>query len=217
MALLTANPVYGNRLTLPLALGRVGFASDSQRDMVPVNQDRLLTTLGNFMNNINKLTYNPSLSYYQERINGLANYTTITIVDQLRTCKIISFDNEAGELTIDCGESESASLTEVKDHLFPKIRCIGSIRKSSNGVSYYEIDQVYCVDIVYLEDTIDPDFINSIIQDYDSYTEFPQVGKPGVLYIDKTENTVYRWDTDELNYHLLGISPESIRFINASF
>ena len=89
MALLTANPVYGNSLTLPLALGRVGFASDSQRDMVPVNQDRLLTTLGNFMNNTNKLTYNPSLSYYQERINGLDNYTTINIVDQLRTCKII--------------------------------------------------------------------------------------------------------------------------------
>lgn len=217
MALLTANPVYGNSLTLPLALGRVGFASDSQRDMVPVNQDRLLTTLGNFMNNINKLTYNPSLSYYQERINGLDNYTTINIVDQLRTCKIISFDNEAGELTIDCGESEFANLTEVKDHLFPKIRCIGSIRKSSNGVSYYEIDQVYCVDIVYLEDTIDPDFINSIIQDYDSYAEFPQVGKPGVLYIDKAKNTVYRWDTDESDYHLLGTSPESIRFINASF
>lgn len=217
MALLTSDPVYGNTLTLPLSLGRVGFASDSQRDMVPVNQDRLLTTLGEFMTTINKLTYNPDIGYYQERINGLNNYTTINIIDQLRTCKIVAFDNEAGELTIDCGETEFENLSAVKDHLFPKIRCIGSIRKSSTGISYYEIDQVYCVDIVYLEDIVDPDFINSIIQDYESYDEFPQTGKPGVIYIDKAENTVYRWDVPEQNYRLLGISPESIRFINASF
>ena len=217
MALLTSDPVYGNTLTLPLSLGRVGFASDSQRDMVPVNQDRLLTTLGEFMTTINKLTYNPDIGYYQERINGLNNYTTINIIDQLRTCKIVAFDNEAGELTIDCGETEFENLSAVKDHLFPKIRCIGSIRKSSTGISYYEIDQVYCVDIVYLEDIVDPDFINSIIQDYESSDEFPQTGKSGVIYIDKAENTVYRWDVPEQNYRLIGISPESIRFINASF
>ena len=68
-----------------------------------------------------------------------------------------------------------------------------------------------------MESVIDPDFINSIIQEYESVEEFPQVGKPAVLYIDKKENTVYRWDVDEYKYHILGIKLEEIKFINGSF
>lgn len=208
---------YGNLITFPLALGRVGFSQNPARNMVPVSQDRLIATMSEYLTMTNKLTYNPSISYYQERIHGLHNYTVINIIDQLRTCKIVSFDNEAGELVVDCGEKEYQILLEQKDHLFPKIRCIGSLRKNVSGVTYYEIDRVCCVDLVYMESVIDPDFINSIIQEYESVEEFPQVGKPAVLYIDKKENTVYRWDVDEYKYHILGIKLEEIKFINGSF
>ena len=134
----------------------------------------------------------------------------INIIDQLRTCKIVSFDNEAGELVVDCGGKGVSNFTGTEGSSVPKIRCIGSLRKNVSGVTYYEIDRVCCVDLVYMENVIDPDFINSIIQEYESVEEFPQVGKPAVLYIDKKENTVYRWDVDEHMYHILGIKLEEI-------
>ena len=44
----------------------------------------------------------------------------------------------------------------------------------------------------------------------ESYLNFPKVGDENNLYIDTGKNTIYRWDDNDSNYHLVGSSIENI-------
>jgi hypothetical protein len=48
----------------------------------------------------------------------------------------------------------------------------------------------------------------------DSYLEFPTVGKVDALYVDSTENAMYRWDDVKLKYYCIGRDYKEIEFIN---
>ena len=48
----------------------------------------------------------------------------------------------------------------------------------------------------------------------DSYLEFPVVGKVGVVYVDATENSIYRWDNTKLKYYCTGRDYKEIEVIN---
>lgn len=51
-------------------------------------------------------------------------------------------------------------------------------------------------------------------QPYNSINEFPTIGKTGVIYIDTSENTLYRWDDTDLKYYCVGSnSNEEIEII----
>lgn len=51
-------------------------------------------------------------------------------------------------------------------------------------------------------------------QNYGSIYEFPNIGDPGVLYIDTGTNKMYRWDNDNLKYFCVGADWQEIRVIN---
>lgn len=52
-------------------------------------------------------------------------------------------------------------------------------------------------------------------QSYASLSEFPTIGKVGIIYIDTSENTLYRWDDDDLKYYCVGSNNETeIEIIN---
>ena len=40
----------------------------------------------------------------------------------------------------------------------------------------------------------------------DSYLKFPNIGNKNNLYIDSTQNIIYRWDSDNLRYYMIGSS-----------
>lgn len=47
----------------------------------------------------------------------------------------------------------------------------------------------------------------------DSYLEFPVVGKVDALYVDATENSIYRWDNTNLKYYCIGRDYKEIEVI----
>lgn len=49
---------------------------------------------------------------------------------------------------------------------------------------------------------------------FDNRFEFPSVGEADKLYIAKDENSIYRWDEDEMVYTALGLQAEDIKLIN---
>lgn len=49
---------------------------------------------------------------------------------------------------------------------------------------------------------------------FDNRFEFPSVGEADKLYIAKDENSIYRWDEDEMVYTALGLQLEDIKHIN---
>lgn len=50
-------------------------------------------------------------------------------------------------------------------------------------------------------------------QSYDSYHNFPTVGKTNVIYIDTSEDKLYRWDDKNLKYYCVGSNYENIKII----
>ena len=44
---------------------------------------------------------------------------------------------------------------------------------------------------------------------------FPSVGAPNALYIDKSTGKGYRWDDTTMVYEVVGFDPDSIEYINA--
>ena len=48
----------------------------------------------------------------------------------------------------------------------------------------------------------------------ESYLNFPPVGKPNQMYIDITENAIYRWDDEETKYFCIGRDYNNIQLIN---
>lgn len=53
---------------------------------------------------------------------------------------------------------------------------------------------------------------NSILQ-FKTFGNFPNNGKPNVLYIDQSENTSYRWDQENLKYYIVGTDYNNIKYI----
>lgn len=49
---------------------------------------------------------------------------------------------------------------------------------------------------------------------FENRFEFPSVGEANKLYIAKDENSIYRWDEDEMVYTALGLQTEDIKLIN---
>lgn len=47
-----------------------------------------------------------------------------------------------------------------------------------------------------------------------TYLEFPSVGKESAIYVDKTENQFYRWDSENLTYKKMGSDYHDIKVIN---
>lgn len=47
-----------------------------------------------------------------------------------------------------------------------------------------------------------------------SHTEFPSIGSEDTLYIDKSENKLYRWDAQSLKYEVVGTNYNDITIIN---
>ncbi len=50
-------------------------------------------------------------------------------------------------------------------------------------------------------------------QPYNSINEFPTIGKTGVIYIDTSENKLYRWNDTDLKYYCVGSNFEEIEII----
>ena len=53
---------------------------------------------------------------------------------------------------------------------------------------------------------------DAILQ-FDTYGLFPNNGKSNILYIDKSENTSYRWDQEHLKYYIVGNNYNNIKTI----
>ena len=68
----------------------------------------------------------------------------------------------------------------------------------------------------YTKDEVD-ELINDVIVSADTYLEFPVIGDSHSLYVDTSNNTVYRWNEEELKYFCIGRDYENIEFIDANF
>lgn len=54
------------------------------------------------------------------------------------------------------------------------------------------------------------------VQEYPSSLQFPTIGKPQTIYIDKSSNKSYRWDDTDLKYYRLD-DYENIELINGCY
>lgn len=50
-------------------------------------------------------------------------------------------------------------------------------------------------------------------QSYESYHNFPTVGKENIIYIDTSDDKLYRWDDTNLKYYCVGSNYENIKII----
>lgn len=51
-------------------------------------------------------------------------------------------------------------------------------------------------------------------QVYQNQYDFPNLGEVGVLYIDKDNNKVYRWDEDDRKYYCVGSDYTDVKVID---
>lgn len=54
------------------------------------------------------------------------------------------------------------------------------------------------------------------VEEYNDHFDFPNVGRPATLYIDKKNNKTYRYDTASGHYYIVGSDYEEIAIINAN-
>lgn len=59
--------------------------------------------------------------------------------------------------------------------------------------------------------------IESKVQEYESSSAFPVTGKPNTIYIDKSEDKMYRWDDEGVKYYELANPLENIQTIDCNF
>lgn len=52
------------------------------------------------------------------------------------------------------------------------------------------------------------------VKAYDNFAQFPGIGDTNKLYIDKSTNVMYRWDSDEIRYMSIESTTEEIKFID---
>lgn len=50
-------------------------------------------------------------------------------------------------------------------------------------------------------------------QPYDSVYEFPNIGSPKIIYVDASENRIYRWDAENLKYFCIGSDWSQIEIV----
>lgn len=58
---------------------------------------------------------------------------------------------------------------------------------------------------------------DSVVLEFESFLNFPTTGKQNTLYIDTTNNKIYRWDDDNVKFYTVGSNYEDISFIDANF
>lgn len=49
---------------------------------------------------------------------------------------------------------------------------------------------------------------------FKTHQNFPNVGNPNILYLDITENKLYRWDEAKLFYYVIGKHYDEIEIIH---
>lgn len=49
---------------------------------------------------------------------------------------------------------------------------------------------------------------------YPTYHDFPNIGLPNMLYLDETENKLYRWEDQKMRYHVIGKHYDRIAIID---
>lgn len=52
------------------------------------------------------------------------------------------------------------------------------------------------------------------VQTFNTYLDFPKIGKVNVIYIDVADNASYRWNDADLNYYCIGRDYTEIDLIN---
>lgn len=76
------------------------------------------------------------------------------------------------------------------------------------GTSYLK-DKI----IEYLKDYTDTQVLE-VVSQYQSIYDFPSVGNKNKIYIDKSTNSIYRWDDEAVKYYCVGSDYNSIEVIN---
>ena len=59
--------------------------------------------------------------------------------------------------------------------------------------------------------------LEETLQEFDSLADFPVTGKENVIYIDKTNNAIYRWDDKEVKFYCIGSDFNNVGVIDGSF
>lgn len=87
--------------------------------------------------------------------------------------------------------------------------------KPKNGADFYVVD---ANDVEYngqsvgaVLDDLDP------IQEYKGTSAFPVTGKEKVVYIDTTENRMYRWSDSGIKYYEIGNPLANVTSLNGDF
>lgn len=80
---------------------------------------------------------------------------------------------------------------------------IRKIVKGDPGASAYEIAVAHGF-VGTEEDWLNTLGASAKYQQYDSKAEFPNIGELGVIYLDMSENAIYRWDAASLKYECIG-------------
>lgn len=61
------------------------------------------------------------------------------------------------------------------------------------------------------------DDLASKVQEYENASKFPVTGKPNTIYIDKSEDKIYRWDDSSVKYYELANPLADIQTIDCNF
>lgn len=205
-------------LSFSFIFGRIGFNNNPAREKVPVDQDAFTSQLQTFVGQEQQnISYNPSIAYYQERIRGLTNYTTLNIVDKLQGAKVLSYNTDTSELRISVREEDYEILSQIQAEVLPRLRAIGRVIKNeSTGVQYFTITNLFAIDLVRVDGEA-LEFLNAAIQTYPTINMFPLPGKSNTVYIDRATNLLYRYDETKSSYAKLGFDETTLKFINGTF
>lgn len=88
---------------------------------------------------------------------------------------------------------------------------VGMIKRGASGYSAYEIAQqngFTGTEQEWLES------LKIAVQQYSSYHDFPTIGEPHILYIDTSDEALYRWDAENLKYYCVGRDYNNISVIS---
>ena len=80
---------------------------------------------------------------------------------------------------------------------------IRNITKGDPGASAYEIAVAHGF-VGTEEDWLNTLGASAKYKQYNSKAEFPNLGQVGVIYLDMSENSIYRWDAATLTYECIG-------------
>lgn len=80
-----------------------------------------------------------------------------------------------------------------------------------NGLQIYDSELKQ-----YIGNMIGSSLAESIVQ-VDSFIHFPLIGQENAVYIDQSENRVYRWNDEKLEYYCIGADYNDIDVINGHF